>query len=291
MANVSFIVGTGRCGTTLLAKMLNSHSEICVPHELQILFETSNNGARLFEIFKEGRNVGYRASDFVKLIESRCPHKFHEYYDYRSFFERQHYPIMSLPELVNGLYGDIAVSRNKTIFMEQTPWYGQGIVILNDMFPDAKYIHIIRDGRDVAISFARTPWWHNDIGQNLERWCAEINQIINSAHQILRPNQFFQLRYEDVVEQPETIIRQICDFLGVVFEVTMLDPATFIDYGLYSRSKTESITSTALNEWSSNKKTPTFKGSLYAWKSYRDFDFSKIPENIRECLLSLGYET
>ena len=37
----------------MLAQMLNSHSMICVPHELQILFEYSNNGLRLYEIFKE----------------------------------------------------------------------------------------------------------------------------------------------------------------------------------------------------------------------------------------------
>ncbi len=52
--NISFIVGTGRSGTTILAKTLNANSKICIPPELQILFEYSNNGKRLYDVFKAG---------------------------------------------------------------------------------------------------------------------------------------------------------------------------------------------------------------------------------------------
>jgi hypothetical protein len=287
----AFIIGTGRCGTSMLAQMLNSHSMICVPDEIQILFEYSNNGPRLYEIFKEKKNERFGSEDFVKLIEARCPNKFHEYFDYRSFFEKQQYPILSLTKLVNNLYCEIAESRQKQIFIEQTPWYGQRIDILNELFPDAKYIHMVRDGRDVAISFARTPWWHNDIGENLERWHGEIRQIIDSSNQILNPNQILQVRYEDFVEQPESGLRRICDFLGIDFEDAMLDPATFIDYSLYSRINERNISSSALNEWSKSKSVPTFKGSRYAWKNYLDFDFSKMPKHITQSLKTLGYDT
>lgn len=286
----SFIVGTGRCGTTMLAQMLNSHSMICVPHELQILFEYSNNGARLYEIFKEKKNENCGPGDFIDLIETMCPHKFHEYFDYRSFFEKQQYPIRSLKKLVNTLYGEIAETKHKKIFIEQTPWYGQRIDILNELFPDAKYIHMVRDGRDVAISFARTPWWNDDIGQNLERWHTEVRQIIDSSNIILNPNQMLQIRYEDFVEQPEVELRRICEHLGVNFEYAMLDTATYVDYGLYSKSNARNVSSAALNEWRENKSAPIFKGSRYAWKSYPDFDFSIIPEHISQSLQMLGYQ-
>jgi hypothetical protein len=275
----------------MLAQMLNSHSMTCVPDEIQILFEYSNNGARLHEIFKEKKNEHFGSEDFVMLIEARCPNKFHEYFDYRRFFEKQHYPILSLTKLVNNLYCEIAESQQKKIFIEQTPWYGQRIDILNELFPDAKYIHMVRDGRDVAISFARTPWWHNDIGMNLERWHTEVRQIIDSSNQILNPNQILQIRYEDFVEQPESGLRRICDFLGIDFEYAMLDPATYIDYSMYSRIDERNISSLALIEWSKSKSGPTFKGSCYAWKKYKDFDFSKMPKHIARSLKTLGYET
>jgi hypothetical protein len=286
----AFIIGTGRCGTSMLAQMLNSHSKICVPHELQILFEYSKNGPRLHEIFKEKKNERFGPEDFIELIKTRCPHKFHEYFDYGSFFEKQQYPIRSLKVLANSLYTEIAETRNKQIFIEQTPWYGQRLDILNELFPDAKYIHMIRDGRDVAISFARTPWWHDDIGQNLERWHAEVRQIIDSSNKILNPNRILQVRYEDFVEEPESGLRRICEFLGVDFENTVLDTATYIDYGLYFKSNERDISSAALNAWRENKREPVFKGSCYAWKNYRNFDFSRIPKRISQTFQALDYE-
>ncbi|MGZ8173669.1 MULTISPECIES: sulfotransferase [Methylobacter] len=286
----AFIIGTGRCGTSMLAQMLNSHSMICVPFELQILFECSNNGERFYEIFKEEKNEHFRSGDFINLIEAITPHKFHEYFDYRHFFEKQQYPIRSLKKLANDLFSEIAESKHKKIFIEQTPWYGQGIDVLNELFPDAKYIHMIRDGRDVAISFARTPWWHDDIGQNLERWHAEIRQIIDLSNRILKPNQILQVRYEDFVAQPESELRRICSFLSIDFEDAMLDPTTYIDYGLYELGA-KNISSSALNKWSKNKCMPTFQGSRYAWKNYPNFDFSTIPEHVTQSLKNLGYDT
>lgn len=287
----AFIIGTGRCGSSMLAQILNSHSMVCVPFELQILFEYSNNGAGLYEVFQQGKNEYFRAEDFIELIESKCPHKFYEYFDYKSFFAQQDYPILSLKELVNNLFNKIAESKRKKIFVEQTPWYGQRIDILNELFPDAKYIHMVRDGRDVALSYARTPWWHDDIGQNLERWQLEVSQIINSSQRILKPNQMLQVHYEDFVEHPERELRHICDFLEINFENNMLDPASYIDYVAYSKLNTENIFSSAQNEWAKNKDVPTFTGSRYAWKKHPDFDFSKMPEHIAKNLKSLGYQT
>ncbi len=285
----AFIIGTGRCGTTMLAQMLNSHSAICVPPEIQILFEYSNNGARFYEVFKEKKNEYFGTGDFVALMEARTPHNLHEYFDYRRFFEKQKYPIASLKELVNNFYNEIAESRKKRIFIEQTPWYGQRIDILNELFPDAKYIHMVRDGRDVAISFARTPWWSDDVGENLEKWHKEVQQIINSSHQILDKNHMLQVRYEDLVEQPEVELGRICQHLGVNFEPAMLAPETYVDYGVYRKSVAKNVSSVAMNEWSKNKTTPTFKGSLHAWKNHSGFDFSVIPKHVNQSLQALGY--
>lgn len=288
---IGFIIGTGRCGTTMLAQMLNSHSKICVPHELQILFENSGNGPRLYEVFQNKENETLKAEDFIDLIEKICPHKFHEYFDYKSFFEKQEYPIYSLKELVNNLYNAIAKSKHKELFLEQTPWYGQRIDILNDTFPNAKYIHVIRDGRDVAISFSRTPWWHNDIGQNLDRWESEVSNIVESSINILNSNQILQVRYEDIIDDAEYELRRICDFLSVKFENTMLDFSKYIDYGLY-RKNTLNVSSIAFNEWKKgNKINPVFKGSKYAWKNYLNFDFSMTPNKVQHCLKQFDYET
>ena len=66
---MNFIIGTGRCGTTMLAKILNAHSRICVPHELQLIFGYSGNGPRLYECFASGETLSWQAHDFIKFID------------------------------------------------------------------------------------------------------------------------------------------------------------------------------------------------------------------------------
>lgn len=284
-----FIIGTGRCGTTLMAQVMNAHSRVCVPHELQIVFEYSNNGARLAEIFSSRKNLRFRAEDYIKLVEKRCPHNFHEYYDYRAFFNKLHYPILSLRRLLTRLYTDIAHSRGKSIFAEQTPWYGQNIKLLNRLFPQAKFIHMVRDGRDVAISFARTPWWHKDVNLNLERWEREINKIDEDGTLILK-DRMLTIRYEDFILSPEEVTKKVCGFLGVAFEKTMLDLDFHIDYGRFRKFDLARVSSSVYQKWQKEKKFAFFSGSVYHWKTNKDADFDRLSEPIMNTLERLGYE-
>jgi len=287
----AFIIGTGRSGTTLLAQMLNSHSRICVPDELQILFEVSGNGRRLYEVFSAGNNEDYLAADYIELVKNACPHKLDMYYDYRTFFERQDYPARSMEDLVCALYADIAATQNKDIFIEQTPWYGQRIEVLNELFPDAKYIHVIRDGRDVAISFSRSPWWHDDVYENLGRWDEEINKIIIDSKQYLNKGQMLEIRYEDIISDPELTLGEVCRHLGVDFDPNILDPDRYVDYSRYSKFDTrDSNPSDAFKNWNKKKVDPVFKGSRFAWKNNEEFDFSNLSNKLSQTLLSLGYE-
>jgi Sulfotransferase family len=93
-------------------------------------------------------------------------------------------------------YSEIATAKGKRVCIEQTPWYGLGIDILDQLYPDARYIHMVRDGRDVAISFARTPWWTKDIGANLARWAVESDLIRTSCSVLLPPERVLVVRYE-----------------------------------------------------------------------------------------------
>ena len=257
---------------------------------MQILFEYSQNGRRLFEVFAAGENEHFDSSDYIALVKNRCPHRFDLYFDYKAFFEGIAYPIKDLKSLVNALYEAIAASRRKTMFIEQTPWYGQRIDILNSLFPDAKYIHMVRDGRDVAISYARTPWWHDSVEQNLERWGREINNITEQARSLLKPTQMLMIRYEDLVDAPEKVLRRCCFHLGVEFERSMLDPSNFIDYSQFSKTDTKAISSSSLNAWKEGKPTATFEGSRYAWKNSKSIGFQHIPTKISQTLISFGYE-
>ena len=284
-----FIIGTGRCGTTMMAKVMNAHSQVCVPHELQIIFENSNNGARLAEVFSAWKNLGFRAEDYIRLIEERCPYNFHDYYNYGAFFNKLHYPILSLRWLLTMLYTDIAYSQGKSIFAEQTPWYGQNIKLLNRLFPKAKFIHMVRDGRDVAISFARTPWWYNDVNLNLEQWERETNKIEQDGSLLLR-ERMLTMRYEDFLLSPEEETKKICDFLVIPFEKTMLDLKFHIDYRQFYKQRNTGITSSAYQKWQNEKKTAFFGDSVYGWKSNKEVHFDDISKPVLQTLKRFGYE-
>lgn len=284
-----FIIGTGRSGTTLLAQVMNAHSRVCVPHELQIVFEYSDNGARLAEIFDYWKNLKFRAHDYIELIEERCPYNFQDYYDYRAFFNRLHYPILSLRWLLRTLYADIACSQGKTIFAEQTPWYGQNIGLLNRLFPRAKFVHVLRDGRDVAISYARTPWWHKDVHLNLERWEREVNKIELDGARLLG-RRMLTLRYEDFVSSPEQLANAVCVFLGIPFEKTMLDLKHHIDYRRLAKYDGTGISSSAYEQWQNEKTAAFFSSSVYAWKSNDEVRFDGISQAVVQTLKRFGYE-
>ena len=286
-----FIIGTGRCGSTMLASILNSHTQVCVPPETQLLFQYGGNGNGLFELFEAGVNFGVTAEQLIAFVEKRCPHNLIDFFDYPTYFNSQTYPATRLEDLMGGFYSAIADARFKTICIEQTPWYGQRIDVLDFLYPASKYIHMVRDGRDVAISFSRTPWWHSSVEHNMIRWAAEVNRIQALSSRILAPEQVMMVRYEDFVEQPEDKLKEICEFLGIDYQESMLDAQNNIDYGAFDKSSLSHISSSALSQWQSKKSSSVFKDSVQAWKKFQDYDFSSTPEHVKQCLDRLGYPT
>jgi len=285
-----FIIGTGRCGTTLLAKMLNAHPDICVPHELQILMEEDGNGRRLREVFESGDHASFVAEDFIRLIEKRCPYKIHEYFDLESFFHGRTYPETDLCQLATDLFTAIANSKGKSYLLEQTPWYGQHISTITKLFPGAKFIHVIRDGRDVAISFARTPWWSKDVLENLSRWEREVSVILRDSSLHLQPDQVHLVRYEDLVIRPENTLEEVCRFLGVTYEADMLNVSNYFHYEALLKDDQKIVPSQELQQWEEGVKTPTFAGSVKAWSRQNAVDFGMTTSNVNVLLGRMGYE-
>lgn len=288
--NTAFIIGTGRCGTTMLGQILNAHSKICVSQELQLIFGYSGNGPRLYELFSSGENLRWGAQDFIQKIGELCPHKFENFFDYESFFRHQKYPIENLGRLLTDLYRAIVADQGKEILIEQTPWYGQRLDIMKELFPYAKFIHMIRDGRDVALSFSRTPWWHESLLENLDRWEREVSKISRDAAALLDKKQYLEVKYEDVVLDPERMVSLIADFLGVQFEEEMLLPENLIDYAAFRKFDGSSISSNAYNDWNMKKERAVFPDSVFGWKKINPETFVNLSPEVRAALNEFGYE-
>ena len=83
--NTAFIIGTGRCGTSMLGQMLNNHTIICVPPELQVMFECDGNGNRLFEAFTNKGSDDFTAEELSLIIEKCSPYEIATFFDYNKY--------------------------------------------------------------------------------------------------------------------------------------------------------------------------------------------------------------
>lgn len=285
----AFIIGTGRCGTTWLAQMLNSNPALCVPPEIQLLFEYSGNGNRLYEEYLLANEQGLGSDQLISIIERGCPHNLDQFFDYPTFCRQDTTPKGSFREFVSAFYAAVAHSHGKRWLIEQTPWYGQRLDLTTALFPDAKFIHVVRDGRDVALSFSRTTWWHRSARLNLSRWQREIKKITLDAGFFLKPSNYLEVKYESLVSDTTAELKRICTFLGVDFDPTMLDPQGFIDYDQFCKFDMGQVSSQAYSAWRKQKTKTVFADNVEAWRK-NDSAFDKsLPPEIAHWLSHYGY--
>ena len=144
-ASPLFLLGSQRSGTTMLRLMLNNHSSLAIPHEsafITLWFEklgaygdlsNRENALRLLDavsehpLVKRGKLVADRDAILSKPIRT-----------YRDF--------------IDAIFRTYAESLGKPRWGDKTPFYTPDIDILRRIFPEAKFVHLVRDGRDVILS-------------------------------------------------------------------------------------------------------------------------------------------
>jgi hypothetical protein len=126
-----------------------------------------------------------------------------------------------LRDILEIVYRAILARDGKVRWGDKTPGYIEIVPTLLQMFPDALFVHCLRDGRDVANSFQRRRWDGRYLHENTNewRWAMALNERwINSGF----ASRILQLRYEDLVLNTEPTVRWVCTFLGEHFEQQML---------------------------------------------------------------------
>jgi len=103
--------------------------------------------------------------------------------------------------------------------MEKTPQHAQHIAQLGAAWPNARFIHMIRDGRDCAASFNRR--WKRTPELTLYRW-KRVVQLCRADGESLGRDRYLEIKYEDLTGNPERWMREACDFLQVDFDPVVL---------------------------------------------------------------------
>ena len=109
---------------------------------------------------------------------------------------------------------------------DKTPVYTSYMDLIAQIFPTAQFIHIIRDGRDVALSMV-DKWGHKEFHIDLyfaaQSWKRRLRKAFASAVK-LGPARYYELRYEQLTADPEPLLREICHFLGEDYLPALAEP-------------------------------------------------------------------
>ena len=124
-------------------------------------------------------------------------------------------------DAVRLVYGLYAKSKGKTRFADKTPWAVMHIPLLAALFPEAVFVHVIRDGRDVALSYLDAGFGPPSLELGALEWRRYVREGRRSGL-VIGPGRYREVRYEELVSSPDTVVRDLCPFLGIDFDEAML---------------------------------------------------------------------
>jgi hypothetical protein len=216
MAPPVIVLGVGRSGTTLLRVMLDRNSELAIPYESFFVPQLAHRHGKRPDIDSFLDDLGRLRTLYDWGISPD---------DVRPRLREG----MTTSEAIAAIFETYAERQGKTRWGDKTPLYMQQLPLLEGLFPDATWLHLVRDGRDAALSFLELPegfsgktWAQpRTPAQFAARWRTEI-----LAARKLGKNagdRYFELRYEDLVDEPEQWLRRVCEHASLSWEPDMLD--------------------------------------------------------------------
>ena len=122
---------------------------------------------------------------------------------------------------VDNIVDDLLVHTGKEFFVEDNTWNVLFAREILDFIPDAKIIHVCRDPRDIVASFSHQRWSPNDKEQGALWYLAMMNHWFNVRYTI-PDDSYCEIKLEELVAAPETVIKTICEFAEITFDQAML---------------------------------------------------------------------
>lgn len=214
-----FVVGSGRSGNTLLRRILDSNSKIYIPPETYVL-------GRAINLFKQNQHLDWRQIVYLILAQFEFHREFETFgVSLRPLAEeliQTPYHQRSLAFILNKFYEYSAFQHGSSFerWGDKTPLNTFFLKEILSVFPDAQFIHLIRDGLDVVPSYTRAGIY-DSINDASERWVKSVKLASDFVEK--HPKTCITVKYEDLVTSPEATVIQICNFLNIDFDQVMLN--------------------------------------------------------------------
>jgi hypothetical protein len=217
------LLGVSRSGTTLLRVILDRSPGLAIPDESFFVPLLARRHGRTIdaERFLDDvsriptiRDWGLTPADISSRVRSG----------------------MATGAAIAAIFEAYAAAAGKPRWGDKTPMYMRHLELLEELFPEAQYVHLIRDGRDAALSFLQMPegtftrtWAHPATpAQFACLWRKEVGGARALGRRV-GTARYLEVRYEELVADAELVISGICAFAAVPFESAMLDYTGSVD--------------------------------------------------------------
>lgn len=200
-----FLIGAPRSGTTLLARMLSSHSQVYGRAEPHLITPIAHLG--YFGNVQKAPFDPFNAEQAIREIVAEIPRGEAGYLDaLRAYTDALYAQMMEL------------APPGKTYFLDKTPAYGLVLPFLTKLYPKAHYVVLTRHPLAVLSSYAESFFDgdyevainHNPI---LQRYVPALAQMVRD-----KPVPLVWVKYEELVKEPEAHFRRVCEHIGIPFE-------------------------------------------------------------------------
>lgn len=211
-----FLFGMERSGTTLLSMIVGAHPDIAVPLATTGLwYEVARRQDRYNNLNSE--------ADLRQLVTDVIAHERIQRWDCTLTVDDV------LPACRTGDYASVvaalhhayATAKGKPLWANIDIATLDRLHVANDWFPRARFVHIYRDARDVALSNQTMPYGAGNLAECADAWSRRLTVNLRMGR-ILGSSRYMAIAYEDLVHRPREVLSQLCPFLGVPFSENML---------------------------------------------------------------------
>ncbi|MEM9007486.1 MAG: sulfotransferase, partial [Cyanobacteria bacterium P01_F01_bin.86] len=237
-----------RSGTTLLQQMLDAHPDIAIApetHFMRLFWGSREHYGDL----TEDKNYQQLIEDIIALPEfSEMELDSQVFSTFAWQVERSYAAIFQL------LLKEFASHHNVTVVGEKTPNHVLYMPEIQGLFPDARFVHIVRDPRSVVNSWRSVPWSTGSVVEDAEMWRYYVSATQRKPPK--GPGKVFTLHYEKLVIAPEESLRSLCQFIDLAFDPVMLN--------YYEKNST--LVNIEREPWKKNAVKPVTQASLSKWQ-------------------------
>lgn len=214
--NLIFIVSPPRSGSTLLQRMVGSHSDIFTHPEPHLITPLAYLG--YYDTVDKAPFDHINSGEAMRLFVSGLPHGEEDYLD-------------ALRAYADTLYGRMLATSGRGRFLDKTPAYALVLPFLAKLYPNARYIVLTRHPLAIMSSYANSFFQGN--WQEAQAFNPILNRYVPAMARFLRekPAPLIHVSYEDLVAHPEKNLRNIFEFLGLEHQPQA------VNYGDHFQSK------------------------------------------------------